>query len=113
MRDPDGAKCKEIRPLLKEIDEDFDISFDAQAEKYYLTHKTSVFRVEKYGAIDRKLIAEIRHIVWLNKTGRVEEYIEESHIKAQESKDRAFDNKIDQMARDIHKPLVANYTYGA
>jgi len=113
MRDPDGAKCKEIRPLLKEIDEDFDISFDAQDEKYYMTHKNHIFRVEKYGAIDRKLIADIRHIVWLNKTGQVDDYIDDSHAKAQESKDRAFNAKIDQMARDIHKPLASNHQYGA
>jgi len=112
MRDPHAAKCDDIRPMLKDIDEGFDIDFDWENETYYIHHKTSVFQTVPFGEVDRKMIADIRQVVWLNKTGRVLEYVENAERRTERRAERNTELMAEAMASDIRKPLVANYQYG-
>jgi hypothetical protein len=100
------AKCSDLRPILKEIDKDFDISFDWCTEKYTVTHKGNYFMQVKYGEFDRKTVDNIRKAVWLNKTGRVFDEIDRHNAKVEASKDREISNMAECMAKDIRKPLL-------
>lgn len=112
MRDPHAAKCDEIRPMLKDIDDGFDIDFDWEKERYYIHHKTSVFQTVPFGEVTRKLIADIRRVVWLNKTGQVLDHVERSERRAEARSDRATELWAEAMASDIRRPLLNDYLYG-
>lgn len=113
MTDRHGAECDEIRPLIKDIDEKFDVTFDFDKEEYVITHGESVFDRVAWGNFDREWIAHTRRVAWLNKTGKVLEEVERSEAAFEASQDRATTRMAEAMASDIRRPLVNNYLYGA
>lgn len=113
MTDRHGAECDEIRPMLKEIDEKFDLSFDFDNEEYVVTHGESVFDRVSWKGLDRDWIAHTRRVAWLNKTGKVLEEVERSEAAFEASQERATTRMAEAMADDIRRPLVNNLLYGA
>lgn len=107
-----NAKCDEIRPILKEIDSDFDISFNVYHETYLITHKDFPFMTVPYGEFTRETIENIRKAVYINVNGDVIEEVEDNNKKIEESKDREYNNMIECMAKDIRKPLINAIDYG-
>lgn len=112
MLDRRGAKCDHIRKELHDIDDRFDIAFDHGTEKYHVTFNDGLFTTVGYGEIDRDLIAEWRHTVWLNKRGEIINYVEAENEKYEAAEDRRLSNMAEALAKDLHKPLVNNYLYG-
>lgn len=108
----DGAKCCELRKILKEIDEDLDISFDYNAEKYTIYHKQAYFTNVPYGDFSREKIAEIRKIVWLNVNGDVLTDLEKHNENIDKAHDRDLSNLAECMAKDLRRPLLNAIDYG-
>jgi len=112
MNDPQGAKCKELIPILKEIEKGFDITFDFVSESYTITHNGSYFQRVPYGQFDRNLVAEIRRSVWLNTNGNVIDEIEKNNSRIDASMDRAQSLYAESLAKDLRRPLINDYLYG-
>jgi hypothetical protein len=112
MLDSKGAKCDQIRRELKELDENFEITFDYRNEEYQVTYNEGLFAKVKYGEFTRDHIAEYRHTLWLNKRGEILEYIDTKNEKADEAEDRRLSNIAEALAKDIRRPLINNYLYG-
>ncbi|MZQ99484.1 MAG: hypothetical protein GT601_17595 [Acidaminobacter sp.] len=112
MLDPKGAKCHHLRNELRDIDERFDIAFDYEKEEYHVTFNGGPFAKVKYGEVDRDLIADWRHTVWLNKRGEILDYVDQQNEKAEAEEDRKLSNMAEALARDIRRPLINNYLYG-
>ena len=112
MLDPKGAKCREIRRELHDIDDRFDIAFDHEAAEYHVTFNEGLFAKVKYGEVDRALIADWRHTVWLNKRGEILDYVDQQNEKAEAEEDRKLSNMAEALAKDIRRPLIDNYLYG-
>ena len=112
MLDPKGAKCRELRRELHDIDERFEIEFDHEKAQYQVSFNGGIFATVGYGEIDRDLIAQWRHTVWLNKRGEILTYIEAENEKFEAAEDRRLSNMAEALAKDLHKPLVNNYLYG-
>ena len=110
--DMHGAKCDDIRPILKEIEDNFDIAFDYTTGRYRITHNGKLFQTVPYGGVTRKLIAEIRHTVWLNRTGQMIDYVDRKNEKAEASEDRRLSDYSEALAKDLRRPLINNYLYG-
>lgn len=108
----DGAKCKDLRPILKEIDKELDISFNQEAEMYIITHKGMYFMSVKYGEFDRKTVESIRKTVWTNINSNIVDEIEVHNSKIDAQKDRELSNMAESMAKDIRKPLAEAYYHG-
>lgn len=106
------AKCKEIRPILKQIDSDFDISFNPHTESYLVTHKDFPFTNIPYGQFTRQTIEHIRKAVYININGNVMEEIDEHNAKVEASKERKFQDLTACMANDIRRPLLNAIDYG-
>lgn len=103
------ANCSEILPILQEIEPGFDIDFDFDLERYRITHNGTVFQFVPYGDLTRELIAQIRHTVWLNKTGQVLDYCEKSEARVAAAEDRAQSLYAECLAKDLRKPLLNDY----
>lgn len=110
--DPLGAKCRDIRPLLKEIDKDFEIVFNYKTEKYEIMHNGMLFQTVPFGQFDRKLLADIKHTVWLNRTRQLLDYIDKQNERVEASEDRKLSNYAEALAKDLRRPLINNYYYG-
>jgi hypothetical protein len=108
----DGAKCTDLRTILKDIDTDLDISFDYESEKYTIYHKQAYFMNIPFGEFDRKKVEEIRKVVWLNVNGNVLDDIDKNNEKVEQSHDRDLSNLAECMAKDLRKPLLDAIDYG-
>lgn len=106
------AKCKELRPLLKEIDPDFDINWNFPQETYTITHKGYFFMNVNYGEFDRKTFENIRKIVWQNIHGTIFDDIDKHNEKIEKAQDRHLSNIAETMAKDMRKPLADLYYHG-
>lgn len=111
MPDASGAKCNDLRKILKTIDEDFDITFDYAAEKYYVTHNGRMFESVPYGEFTRATIARFRRTVWLNRTGRLFDYIDQNNERVEAAEDRAIFNYSEALAKELRRPLINSYYY--
>jgi len=112
MIDPHGAKCADLRKLLQEIDENFEIAFDYDKAQYLVYHNESLFQRVPYGEFTRTTFADIRHTVWLNKTGQIIDYVEKSGDKVAAAEERAQSLYAESLAKDLRRPLIENYFYG-
>lgn len=111
MNDRQGAKCNDIRPILREIDRGFDITFDFRTESYTITHNDTHFQTVPYGRVDRELIDNIRRSVWLNRNADILAEIERNNARVDASYDRAQSLYAESLAKDLRRPLVNNYLY--
>lgn len=106
------AKCKDIRPILKEIDKDFDISFNFHTETYLITHKDFPFMTVPYGQFTRETVENIRKAVYININGNVLEEIDQNNAKVEARKDKEISDLAECMAKDLRKPLINAIDYG-
>ena len=112
MLDPKGAKCREIRREIKDIDERFDIAFDHETARYHVTFNDGLFATVGYGEVDRDLIADWRHTTWLNKRGEILDYLDAENEKVEAAEERRLSNMAESLALDIRRPMINNYLYG-
>lgn len=111
-RDPDGANCAEIRPVLKAIDEGFDIVFDRDEESYLIMHNGHRFQTVHHTGITMELMDHLRHMTYLNKNGAVLDFVEKQEAKEEANRDRELARYAEAIAKDIHRPVVEDYLYG-
>jgi hypothetical protein len=101
----DGAKCKELRPILQEIDKDFDVGFNFDTETYTVYHKGRFFQSVPYGQFTRETIANIRKTV-ININGDIFAEVDKANELAAKRHDRATELLAESLAKDIRKPLL-------
>jgi hypothetical protein len=104
------ANCSEIRPILKDIDPDFDVEFISG--KYIITHKGNYFSQVNYGEFDRNTMENFRKVVWMNLNGNILDEIEKNNEKIDKSHERDLSNLSECMAKDLRKPLLNAVDYG-
>lgn len=102
----DEANCKDIRPILQEIDKDFDIGFNCNTETYTVYHKGRFFQSVPYGQFTRETIANIRKTVWLNINGNVFADVDKANEIAERRHERETELLAESLAKDIYKPLL-------
>jgi hypothetical protein len=118
MLDMNGGHSRDIRRHLRDIDKGFDIGFDYETESYHILHKGpdddeyQIFQVVPYGDVTRELLAEIRHTVWLNKEGKMLEWIDEQNEQKDVQEDKRTSDMAYGLANDLRKTLLADYYYG-
>lgn len=101
-----GAKCNDLRPILQEIDRDFDIGFNFDTETYTVYHNGRFFMSVPYGEFTRDTVAHIRKTVWLNINGDIFGEIDDANEKADKRKDRDMELFSESLAKDIRRPLI-------
>lgn len=99
-------ELKDKQMILKEISEDFDISFDAVHEEYYISHKGFPFRRVGMDGFTRELVDEIRRIVWLNENGDIESEIEENNAKIERDNEQRQTDFNYEIAKDMRKAIL-------
>jgi len=107
-----AAKCYEIRLILKEIDDGFDVDFDFERESYVITFNGGLFQTVYYKDVDRALFEDIRHTFWLNKQDAILDYVDDINAAKDAAQERHLSNIAESMAKDIYKPVMQNYFYG-
>lgn len=91
--------------LVKEIDKDFDLQFNAKALRYEITHRGGHFMHVPWGGFTKDVVDHIRKTVYINRNGNILDEIDEANFKVELEKKKAQDDLIEQTARDIGKPL--------
>jgi hypothetical protein len=102
----DGAKCKDLRPILKEIDPLFDISFNYETESYSIYFNGYLFRTVPYGEFTRETFEDIRETVWININGDPFKEVDEANEAADKRTERQREDLSYNLANDIRKPLL-------
>lgn len=101
----DCGNTYDKKRVLREIDEDFDITFNVASEDYHITHKGFLFQVVKWGEFTRDVVNNIRRVVWLNKNGDVAGEIDKHNANEEFKKEKKLEDMAYNMAKDIVKPL--------
>ena len=118
MLDLNGADSRDIRRHLQDIDKGFDIGFNYETESYHILHRgpedeeSVLFQVVPYGDVTRELLAEIRHTVWLNKEGKMLEWIDAQNEEKDVQEDKRLSDMAYGLASDLRRPLINDYYYG-
>jgi signal transduction histidine kinase len=112
MLDPKGAKCHHVRPILKQIDENFEVAFNYETEKYHITYNDAPFQTVPYGELTRELFDDIRHTVWLNRRGEILSYVDAQNEKMEAAEERRQSNMAEALAHDLRRPLIESHLYG-
>lgn len=100
------AELIDREKILKEINDDFSVSFDYTHNEYCISHKNVLFKRLSIDEFDRKEIERIRYQVWLNENGNVLEEIDKNNEKLEKEKENKATDMNYQMAKDIRKPLL-------
>jgi hypothetical protein len=100
------GSVNEKRAVLKEIDEDFDISFSREQETYSIYHKGYLFQNVPWDGFTREVLDGIRKVVWLNKNGNIANEVDKNNEKIDINKDKKLSDMSRQLAKDIRKPLI-------
>lgn len=100
------GNVEDKRRIIKDINQDFDINFCLDTETYLITHKGYPFMRVKWNEFTRETIYHIRHMVYLNENGSIEDEIEKNNCKVDKHNDNRLMDMARQMAKDIRKPLL-------
>lgn len=101
-----SANCSEIRLILQEIDQEFDVGFNPEVETYTIYHNGRFFQSVHYKDFTRKTIEDIRKTVWININGDIFADVEKANEAADKRKERSRERLSESIAKDIRKPLL-------
>lgn len=104
-----GAKCKDLRRILRDIDPELDIDFNFDREEYTVFYMGNPFRCVPYGSFTRETAQEIRRTLWTNINGDVFAEVDEANDRADRRRERNRELMSEALAKDIRKPLIRAY----
>lgn len=101
MYDPHGAKCDDLRDVIQDIDEGFDVAFDWEHGLYRISHNDIPFQSFPPHELGKGIIDHLKHITYLNKNGLVLQHLDEVNLKEELAEDKKVSEMAESMASDI------------
>lgn len=110
MKHKNHGECDSIRRLIKEIDEVFDVYYDADIEKYVITQLDDmIFDSIRHDDLSSDFFYNMRRVVYLNKEQKLLEEINKNNAIAERMKEKKIEDMAYNLAKDIRKPLINEY----
>lgn len=99
------GECNTIRRVVKDIDNRFDVYYDADANKYIITQFENYFDSISPEELCKDFFDKLRKIVWINMYGSIIDEIEKNNAKIEEAEEKKIADVSESLAKDIYKPL--------
>ncbi len=101
----DFGECNTIRRVVKDIDDRFDVYYDADAKRYIITQYDNYFDSVSPDELCKDFFDRLRKIVWINIYGSIIDEIDKNNAKIEETKEKEISDVAESLAKDIYIPL--------
>ena len=99
------GECNTIRRVVKDIDNRFDVYYDADSSKYIITQYDNYFDSVSPSDLCKDFFDRLRKVVWINMYGSIIDEIDKNNAKIEEESERRASDIATNLAKDIYKPL--------
>ena len=101
----DFGECNTIRRVVKDIDNRFDVYYDADTNKYIITQYDNYFDSVSPTELCKEFFDRLRKVVWINIHGSIVDEIDKNNAKIEEANQKKVADVTENLAKDIYKPL--------